>query len=857
MSVWSDAAGSRSRTVLIGGEAGIGKTRLVAEVAFEVHSGGGQVLFAGCHQDELRPFGPFAELIDDAVGFGADRRSSAGLDGTDAAAEQARVVGLLRNHVVDRGRRRPTLVVVEDVHWASPSTRRALLALVHHTEPCRLLVAVTSRTGVADVTDDVSVMLGEIDKTPGTVRIDLDGLTVADIGTIAGTRHHDVNPERVRAETGGNPLLVQEMLDDPDRHSGSSVQGLLLSRSKRLSSEDNDVLDAAATIGDEFDISVLAGSVGADLGEIVDAMVRCESVGLVDARSSRPGHFGFVHALFRSVRLDALPASRRLQLHHRVALALALRPASRHTLPVLARHASAAAPLGDLGFAVDCAMRAGDVVMAELAMDEAADLYRLGLDVTEIIEPPPVAVRCELLVRLGQALLEVDDPTSPAILLDAAQTAFDLARLDIVADAMWVMAPFRSVFGHKPEVMMLVQQALVAAAPDELAVRARLMCVLALQAAGLDDPERRHELMAGAIDLARSAGQPALLMQVLSHHAYSTFHPANVETRRVIADELLTLARREKRPYFEIYAHEARCVGLLEMGDLSAAETEAAEIERIVVDRGNDIARPGILFRRAGFEFVHGELRASEATTTELFMLVRDRSSTRPDANLLYGVHFMNLRFVQGRVHEVLPVVAAAAAAQPDIVAYQAVWSTMSARSGEHDRAREILARVLGDGFEAIPPDMSWYSTVGALGDAAHVVGDTESARVVADALEPYAGRYVVQSASVSQPIDVIRAELALTLDEPARAREIAAGAAAHARSQLAPIFAAHALVLECAALHRLDQHAAAQSGTSRGRRDSRSHRGAADQTRSETSWPGMIDKRKHSMSTRRTSISW
>jgi hypothetical protein len=377
-----------------------------------------------------------------------------------------------------------------------------LLALVHHADQCRLLVAVTSRTGVADVNDDVAVMLGEIDKAPGTVRINLGGLTVDDIGAIADSRHCIVDVERVRADTGGNPLLVAEMLDDPHRHSGSSVQGLLLSRSTRLSAEDKELLDT------EFDAAVLADSAGAELGDILDALARCESVGLVDDRSSHQGHFGIVHALFRSVRLDALPATRRLQMHHRVALALATRPPSKRTLPALARHACAAAPLGDLEFAVECTMRAGDLMMAELAIDEAADLYRLGLRVTEIIEPPPAATRCELLVRLGNAHTQVDDPSSPAILLDAARTAYDLGRVDIVADAMWVMAPFRPVFGHQPEVLTLVQQALAVVESTELDARARLTSVLAHQAAGLEHPERRHELMAEAIDWPAPPGNP-------------------------------------------------------------------------------------------------------------------------------------------------------------------------------------------------------------------------------------------------------------------------------------------------------------------------------------------------------------
>jgi hypothetical protein len=72
-------------------------------------------------------------------------------------------------------------------------------------------------------------------------------------------------------------------------------------------------------------------------------------------------------------------------------------------------------------------------------------------------------------------------------------------------------------------------------------------------------------------------------MQVLTWHWNATFHPANLEHRRAIADEEVALAQREHSPIFEIHARKTRFGGLLELGDLNGAEAEAAEIERIVV----------------------------------------------------------------------------------------------------------------------------------------------------------------------------------------------------------------------------------------------------------------------------------
>ena len=184
---------------------------------------------------------------------------------------------------------------------------------------------------------------------------------------------------------------------------------------------------------------MLADSVGTSLDEIADTLARCESAGLVDS-CGRPGEFRFLHGLFRTVRLDSLTASWRLQLHHRSQVpeeppVLALDDARGHT-PRL-RGSSA----WRLGVRVESAMQAGDLLMDQLAIDEAAGLYRLGLSVIDGMEPTPAATQCELLVRLGTALAQNDRVSGLDILFAVARTALDLGRVDIVADATWAMRP--------------------------------------------------------------------------------------------------------------------------------------------------------------------------------------------------------------------------------------------------------------------------------------------------------------------------------------------------------------------------------------------------------------------------------
>src|SRR4029077_14857049 len=104
------------------------------------------------------------------------------------------------------------------------------------------------------------------------------------------------------------------------------------------------------------------------LDQLLAALERAEGAGLINGIPGRPGRFAFVHALFRSVRYESLPSSRRIRLHHQVVKALEVRSgASDSVRAELARHACAATPLGDMRTAIEYCRRAGDLAMGSLA----------------------------------------------------------------------------------------------------------------------------------------------------------------------------------------------------------------------------------------------------------------------------------------------------------------------------------------------------------------------------------------------------------------------------------------------------------------------------------------------------------
>ena len=394
--------------VVLAGEAGIGKSRLVAELAAEVHAGGGRVLYGACYEDVDQPYGPFAQAIATEVAdlptadvdrLDLDREalgSSAVLDGIERWA----FGGIPAS---------PTLLVVDDLHWSTSSTRDVLRHLVRRAGRRPLLVVATTRDTAPDLDGDLAALLDELQRAPAVTRVRLAGLDRQAVSTLIGESSADV--DTVVAETGGNPLFVTR---------GGSLSSLLARREQSLGAETRAVLDLAATLGAEFDADLLAAGHGAPLLTVLVCLEQAEAAGLVVPLPSPPGRFGFVHALFRSHRYEQLSLRRRLELHASAAAAMATRAGDESLLSEHARHACLAVPVGDARTAVDLARAAAHQAEHAYAFDEAANHYRRGIDAARSLDPPDPSTTLDLDVRLAAALYRRGDPQGVPMLLAAA-----------------------------------------------------------------------------------------------------------------------------------------------------------------------------------------------------------------------------------------------------------------------------------------------------------------------------------------------------------------------------------------------------------------------------------------------------
>ena len=336
------AAAGHGRLVLVGGEAGVGKTSLVRAFSGE-HARDARVVLAAC--DGLftpQPLGPLFEVADQ-LGFAVD-----------GPRHEVFVATL------DALRPGPTVVVLEDVHWADEATLDLLRFLGRRLDQTTALLIATYRDDELALSHPLRVVLGDVSSHR---RIALPPLSEAGVRVLA--QGSAVDAHELYRLTGGNPFFATEVLAAGDAGVPQSVRDAVLARAGRLSTAARSVLDAAAVVGARVRLKLLEEV----LREPPRALDECLAVGVLQARGSE---VAFRHELARQAVAGAIDPLRRAELHARTLGAL--RPTSDRAL--LAYHAEAA---GDAAAVLEYAPAAAREAAALGAHREAAAQYGRAL----------------------------------------------------------------------------------------------------------------------------------------------------------------------------------------------------------------------------------------------------------------------------------------------------------------------------------------------------------------------------------------------------------------------------------------------------------------------------------------------
>jgi DNA-binding SARP family transcriptional activator len=792
---------SQLRCVVLRGEAGIGKTTLLAAFAREVlSSASATVVYGRCDETgvSMQPFrsvlaacvehAPAGMLAEHVAQHGGElRRICPSLsmrvattplptesdDATERFLTFEAASDVLRRIAVAR----PLVVMLDDLQWAEPTALLLLRHLAHALAGAPLLLVLSGRDLVEHASDALRIALADLDQDE-TRRLRLVGLDTNELNDLVsanGGIGDGTEPEQfvdaLRAQTAGNPLYASQLLRhwtetgfDRDRNTlPPSLRDVVWSRVNALGEDATEVLTAAAVLGDDFYEDVLFDMVGLSEAVVIETLDTAQRGGLlIDAGSVRRS-LQFVHALVADALYADVGPSRRAHLHGLAARALekSVDELPPNLVVQLARHCALA---GWPAEARHWSVRAGDHALDHLAPSEAAHHYRVALDIAIALDRPD-AERADVLVRLGDAQHRAGDTQALETLEEGARLARRSGTHEVLVRAVFAAdRGFMLLDNRAPEYLAMVEAALAVTDPADVATFARLRALLARSLIYTPDAARRLAAAHEAFDLATQYDSPLLLAQIAPAVLYGLWAPGRRELRARVAAQAIRAAETVGDPRLEFSAYLSAYNIAVESADHVVAARSLAKLRATV--RG--LSEPRLRWTAGLYDAFEATMagRLDEAEALATANLERGMQIGETDAFTFFAGQVFVIGSFAGRHEELLPLVEQAANDSPGVVPFKLAYGIICATVGRDEVAREILAEGLSTRFNEISVDNMWMTSVIGYAVLANDLGDAEAAAQLLPLIEPFATEVAFNGVTSQGPVAAYAGKLASLLGQ-------------------------------------------------------------------------------------------
>ena len=836
---WKRAESGGREVVLIGGEAGAGKTRLAAEFARHCHEAGAIVLFGTCDEELALPFQPWVHALDHLLrslpGFGrpinADRdlgdlvvllpqleRMLPGLPRpapADRETERYLLFSAVDRVLASAARQAPLVLLLDDVHWAGRQTLELLRHLVRSGSAARVMVVATFRDGAADLADALAECLVDLQRSESVTRVRLEGLDAAGVEQyVAGAIDQELDSDlrvlaAVAAErSGGNAFFLGELWRHlihhgvVVRHDGrwmvrrdlasvgapDSVKEVVASRMARLSRRARRPLELAAVAGQRVESRVLSLAAGLPADEVGLGLDELVDNGFLISVGGHLLTYQFVHALVRDTVEEVLSPSTQAGLHLRIGEALEqIYDADRRSVYAeLAGHFGAAAVVDGAERGVRYGRLAAEQAKGTGAYDEAVLHFEavLGLLPDENLEATEVLVDLgQVEMRMGQAFKAQDTYTR----------AFEAARRH-----GWAELAARAALGYEEAVhqtgapggpaVKMVSAAISLIGEEQVPLRIHLQASLSRSLYLSGDQVGAVAAGDRALAMARAVGDLeglAAVLQAVTIVATDTHRLLEAST------ELHDVASRLGDSWSAAYATGNMIRALVELGRLGEAG-ELLKQHRVISDRGRYLVFQFMadvyeaLLALAAGRFEDAEVAAERAHA------LGDSSDTVFDVGV-YGLQMFAIRREQGRLAEVLPLMRALSRRNDDQPVWRPGLTALYAELGMFDESRRELEALGPDGFGAVPRDSVWPACLTFLAEACIACRAGEYATTLLRELDKYAGRNLMVAMTICfGPADRLRGGLAHLLGRDEEAEQHFRAAMVLAERSASPVWRAH-----------------------------------------------------------------
>jgi class 3 adenylate cyclase/tetratricopeptide (TPR) repeat protein len=778
LDLWQSALGGKGQVVLIAGDAGIGKSRLVETLTSEIEKTPHELVRMQCSPHHTASaFHPVAERILRSAGIVSDDTDKTRIAKIEAmlraaprmvpdtiqvysellsiklAADRPPIamtpqdlkevtIQTIVERMAAMAMGKPVLMVVEDSHWIDPSTQEVLERLASGIAQQPVLLIVTQRPEgasewVRDFDNATLLSVGLLNRAQTTELV---------AGILQETPDAALVDD-IEARAGGVPLFIEELARSIAEHGPGdtsqtipeTLQGSLMARLDRLSPDAKNVALVASVIGREFNTRLLQNTLGDKAGAFDMHLAELASARIIVASNTAPGLRMFRHALIQDTAYQSL-LTRTRRAHH-LAIARELERigdmTEREPEVVAGHFAEAGKPRKAISYWTKAAKRA----LARSANFEAVTHARAAFALASQIdgEKDRTATAISTGILLGRAFASAGELFEACqVLKDSADKARANHDLESFVDA--VVNYSNALFLSSAPVdtsIGLLDEALAWAPAEDEKIRCSLLSTLARVCQMQGDARNAARYTREAIMLVRKLGDkealcslllsefltPVSIRDLLEHGSWLS----KMDELLVVADQLDDSARGRSRA-LEVFISA-------EMGDRERMDSALDKLSGLGATRQHMhlevIGKQGFAMK----SILDGDFAAAEKFASAASDLGR-----KTHGNAMEGVHGMQMftiRREQGRLGQIAPVIRRMLDENPEDAAWKPGFAIVASDLGHADAARRMLDEMAATDF-AFALDAKYSTTLAYLAEVCAQSADPDLTQRIYDLLNPY-----------------------------------------------------------------------------------------------------------------------
>jgi DNA-binding CsgD family transcriptional regulator len=771
---------SGGRMVVLAGEAGMGKTRLLSELADIAGGRGVKVLWSQLSEDPaVPPYFSWRLALRSYVQqttkseLAADAGSAAPMiativpeladfldvrprhDNSDSPAARLQLFDSITRFLLRAAARQPLLLMFDNLQAADRSSLALLENFSHQLAGNPVAVVGTLRDSDLARKHPLRESLTKMSRSAGFTRIALEGLSKAEVAELLqlhiGYRPPASFVEAVQHRSDGNPLFVAEVAAmllkrNPDElltRNGfhfkvpGSLSNVIADRLDELPTRTTDILRVASVLGRSFDLIALAGLANRSVEPVRRDLEAAESSGIVG--SVIRDKYSFAHALFREVLYAENNNIVRLALHKKAGEQIEKRHEEDLDAHVaeLAYHFFEAAQSGEENKAMKYCMRAADHACKQRAYSEAVASLESALQVVDVLVENNNELRYDLLKKIGLAQYQAGELNrSTDSLLKAFVLAYRNRWWNKLADALFLfqLVCQQSGYRHISSVPMH-KEVLENLSGDDKSMRAKMLVSLSRAYRSIGDPELAASTFEKGVVLARAVGDKNLLLTCLRKGAWSAGRlPSRIKDGLDISREAFSLATDLQKPEFQLDALVDTIFQLCDIGAIDEVEEGLLELRRIVAREQQTHFDNLVIGFETSVSVLRGDWKRATASAREGLRHLP-----------LQGVYGLRGRFgfqmfaiqrAQGLLEGVQDVAERIISSGNSEQHWLPGQILLHCELGQLPQARRAI-RTLGD-LRRLPRDDLFLVSLIFLADAAVAMRDTERCRIIYELLRPY-----------------------------------------------------------------------------------------------------------------------